>query len=93
MSKRGVHHGRADHESEPSLKWLESQPSVLKLILGRSESCRHKYKPGTIRVTTEAPGGFKIKVYGGVGVIDGYVKVADEDKEELAERIKERFAV
>lgn len=93
MGKRGVHHGRADHESEPSLRWLESQPSVLKVILGRSESCRHSFTPGTIRCTTEAPGGFNIKVYGGIGIIDGYVKVEDTERANLMARIKERFRI
>lgn len=89
--KRGKHHGRCCPEAERSMKWLESLECVIKVILGRSEACRHHYVPGTIRFTSEVLGGIYIKVYGSIGVIDGYVQVSDTNRLDLENSIKERF--
>lgn len=91
MAKRGVHHGRTDGASNQSLKWLETQPEVKRLILNISESCRHKYAPGTIRCCDKVSGGFKIKVYGGNGIINGFVRVDESDYDDLVKRVTERF--
>ncbi len=89
MRKRGKHHSRCCHEAEPSIKWLESLSCVNKILLGRSESCRHSYTPGAIRYCSDTLGGINIKVYGGCGIIDGYVQ--STETVDLIKKIKERF--
>ena len=88
--KRGAHTS-LDAAGNKSAKWLEAFECVDKIILGRSESCRHKYAPGTIRLTGEVDAGFKIKIYGGNGVTDGYLYVNKEHREFIQEQVKERF--
>lgn len=90
--KRGRHKS-VDKELKPSLAWLESQPIVKKVVLGLCESARHSYSPGTLRYQMDAPGGIKVKAYGGNGVIDMFVKVGADDKEALLGLMTERWDV
>jgi hypothetical protein len=90
MNKKGKHQ-TVDKELKPSISWLESQSCVTKVVLGLCESARHAYTPGTLRFQMDSPGGVKLKAYGGNGVIDLYIKVAAEDKEDLLKRIADRW--
>lgn len=90
-SKKGKHK-TVDKELKQSVGWLEAQDSVTKVVLGLCESARHTYTPGTIRYQMDAPGGVKLKAYGGTGVMDLYVKVSDEEKPELLTKISKRWA-
>jgi hypothetical protein len=90
MNKKGKHQ-TVDKELKPSISWLESQDCVAKVVLGLCESARHAYTPGTLRFQMDAPGGVKLKAYGGNGVIDLYVKVCEDDKEGLLEKIAARW--
>lgn len=90
--KKGSHKS-VDKELRPSIQWLESLPYVRKVVLGLCESARHAYKPGTLRYQMDAPGGVKVKAYGGNGVIDVYVKVSLENKEEFQGKLLERWTV
>lgn len=90
MSKRGQHQSLC-HAADRSVRWLEMFECVEKVILGRSESCRHKYAPGTIRLTTEVEAGFKIKIYGGTGVTDGYLYLPTDCRAVIQLEIAKRF--
>jgi len=90
--KKGKHKS-VDKELKPSISWLESLPAVEKIVLGLAESARHSYTPGTIRYQMDTLGGIKIKAYGGRGVMDIYIKVSDENKEGLLEKMRERWKV
>lgn len=90
QSKKGKHKS-VDRELKQSIAWLESLPYTTRVILGLSESARHAYKPGTLRYQIDAAGGVKLKAYGGKGVMDIYVKIDDEYKEELLSQLEERF--
>lgn len=90
--KRGSHKS-VDKELKPSIQWLESLPCVHKVVLGLCESARHAYKPGTLRYQMDAPGGVKVKAYGGNGVIDVYVKVSEEDKDDFQDKLLGRWTV
>jgi len=66
---RGKHTSVAK-ELRKSVTQLEKHPKVKKVIIGISESCRHKYPPGTLRYIREVDGGIKFRGYTGNGVTD-----------------------
>lgn len=75
-----------------SVQWLESLPSVTKVVLGFSESCRHKYAPGHIRFKMDVDGGIKINGYSGNGVTDIFVKIDPiEERESIKALLLEKF--
>jgi hypothetical protein len=90
--KRGKHKS-VDKELRPSISWLESLPEVLKVVIGLCESARHSFPPGALRYRLDVAGGIKINAYGGKGVIDIFVKVANEDKQNLIAKLKDRWDV
>lgn len=91
-SKLGKHKS-VDKELRPSISWLESLPEVLKVVIGLSESARHSFAPGVLRHRSDVAGGIKINGYGGKGVVDIFVKVADEDKQGLISKLQDRWDV
>lgn len=90
--KRGKHKS-VDKELRPSITWLESQPEVLKVVMGFSECARHAFPPGALRCRSEVAGGIKINAYGGRGIIDIFVKVDDDNKDLLISKLKDRWNV
>lgn len=90
MSKLGKHK-KSCKELRPAIKWLESLPEVLRVILGIHETARHSFSPGFIRYKLNTQGGIKLNGYSGNGVIDIFVKVAIENKEKLILKIKDRW--
>jgi len=88
MNKKGSHQ-TVMKELKPAIRWLESLPYVQRVILNRTETARHAYKPGFIRFQMTANGGIKIKGYAGNGIMDIYIKTNQPDT--LIEAIKERF--
>lgn len=90
MDKKGKHKS-VDKELKPTMSWLQGLEIVEKVVLGFCESARHAYAPGTLRYRGDSPGGIKINAYGGNGVIDVYVKVSDENKPLLLEKISDRW--
>jgi len=82
-------HKSFDKELKPSMRWLSSIDEVKKIILGRCESCRHKYPPGFLRVQSEDSGGLNIKAYGGRGIID--VFIVTDDTQSVTQAISDRF--
>jgi len=67
------------------MTWIENIPGVTKIILGFSESCRHKYSPGHVKIKIDVDGGIKINGYSGKGVTDIFIRV---DPIELREDVK-----
>lgn len=90
MSKRGKHKSLTS-DLDRSIRWLESLPAVTKVVLGRTENCRHSYPPGFIRHQRDVPGGFYIKGYSGNGIVDIYVGVEHTAVETIKELIKSKF--
>ena len=89
-SKRGRHKS-AGGDLDRSIRWLESLAEVKKVILGFSNSCRHKYPPGHIKIRLDVDGGFKANGYSGNGVVDLFIRVETEDLAGLKAKIVERF--
>lgn len=75
MGKKRGRHQSLDKEMKQSVRWLENQPAVSKIVLSLSESCRHKYPPGHLRFKQNVEGGIKINGYSGRGVTDIFVKI------------------
>jgi hypothetical protein len=88
--KRGQHKSLCK-DGERAARWIESFECVSKLILGRSEACRHKYAPGTLRITSSIAAGFNVKIYGGKGITDGFVYVPPECKETIKSAVVKKF--
>lgn len=90
--KRGQHKSLCN-AGDRSVKWLEAFECVQKVILGRSESCRHSFSPGTLRLSSNVDAGFKIKIYGGKGITDGYLYIAPEHRPFIQSEVQKRFGV
>lgn len=82
---RGKHKSIAK-ELKKSVLWLENNGA--KIIVGISECARHKFSPGTLRLTSETEAGFKAIGYSGNGIMNLFVVVKDD---ELRSKIKEKF--
>ncbi len=91
MSKKG-RHKTVPKELKPTIAWLESFDEIKRVIIGISESCRHTYTPGTIRVRSAVLGGLSVNGYGGNGVTDIYVCVSPLERiDDVVAMIEERF--
>lgn len=78
---------------KPSIRWLENMSCITKVVLGISESCRHKYAPGTLRFKMDVDGGIKLNGYSGLGVTDIFIKIEPiTERERIKLLIKEKFA-
>lgn len=74
-------HKSLDKHVKRSVLWIETIPAVKKVVLGFSESCRHRYAPGHIRFKMNVRGGIKVNAYSGNGVTDIFIRI-----EPIAER-------
>ena len=91
MEKTGRHKS-LDKDLKRSVEWLKSFAVVTKVVIGISESCRHKYPPGVLRWKSDVPGGIKLNGYSGKGVTDLFVKVDPiEYREHIKDLIKQKF--
>lgn len=85
-------HKSLDKDAKKSIRWLESQPMVKKVILGISEACRHKYAPGDLRIKSIQEGGLYLNSYSGIGVTNVFVGVTEVELiPELINIIKQKF--
>jgi hypothetical protein len=85
-------HQTLEPQVKRNVEWIERLPSVSKVVLGFSESCRHRYPPGHIRFRTNVRGGFKINAYSGKGITDIFIKIDPiEDRDMIIALITARF--
>jgi hypothetical protein len=85
-------HQSLDKHVKLNIEWIKTIPAVSKVVIGISESCRHKYAPGHIRTKMDVEGGIKVNAYSGNGVTDIFIKIEPiSEREKVKERIKERF--
>lgn len=89
--KRG-RHTSAGKDLERSIRWLERRPEVQKVVLSLAEACRTQYQPGHLRYTRDAPGGIKLVGHSGNGIINIFVRVDDEHREQLVAEILEKWS-
>lgn len=78
MKKRGVHTS-LPRELRNAIHALEKRSDVSRVILGPSESARHRYPPGHIRYALDIPGGIKARGYTGGGVIEIFIYCEDRE--------------
>jgi len=84
-------HTSAGKELDRSLRWLENQAGVKKVVLGLTEACRHRYTPGHLKYQRDGDGGFHIKGYSGNGVVNAFVVAGDADKQAIVKAMRKRF--
>lgn len=85
-------HTTLDKHVKRSVAWIESIPAVTKVVLGFSESCRHRYSPGHIRFKMNVRGGIKVNAYSGRGVTDIFIKVDPiSERDDVKQKIANRF--
>ena len=49
-------HQTLDKHVKLNINWVKTLPAVAKIVIGFSESCRHKYAPGHIRFKSDVDG-------------------------------------
>lgn len=85
-------HKSLDKHVKRNVLWLESFPAVKKVVLGLSESCRHRYTPGHIRFKMNVRGGIKANAYSGNGVTDIFIRIDPiSDRDMIKAMIEDRF--
>ncbi len=85
-------HQTLDKDVKQNTAWIEKLPGVSKIVIGISESCRHKYPPGHIRFKMDVDGGIKVNAYSGNGVTDIFIKIDPISQRELIKaQLKNRF--
>lgn len=85
-------HQSLDKHVKLSITWVKTLPGVTKIVIGFSESCRHRYSPGHIRFKSNVEGGIKINAYSGNGVTDLFIKIYPiTEREKVKIAIQKRF--
>ncbi len=84
-------HTSAGKDLDRSLRWLEAQPGVKKVVLGFTEACRHRYPPGHLRHQRDADGGFHMMGYSGNGVVNLFVVTDADHKDDVRNNLETRF--
>ncbi len=85
-------HKSLDKHVKKNIDWVEALPFVSKIVIGISESCRHKYPPGHIRFKMDVDGGIKINAYSGNGVTDLFIKIEPiTERDYIKALIQKRF--
>lgn len=85
-------HQSLDKHVKQNINWIKSIQGVSKIVIGISESCRHKYPPGHIRFKMDVDGGIKINAYSGNGVTDLFIKIDPmTERENVKAKILKRF--
>ncbi len=74
MPKMGRHKS-VDRNLRQSISWLKSLDGVSKVVLNRTDNCRHKFTPGHLRIQRIDDAGLHINAYGGNGVVVAFVRI------------------
>ena len=83
-------HKTLDKHLKNNILWVEDLEGVQKVVLGLSESCRHKYPPGHIRFKMDVPGGIKVNGYSGIGVTDIFIRIHPISRREIIKSMLEK---
>ena len=85
-------HKSLDKDVKHNVGWVQDLPFVTKVVIGISESCRHKYPPGHIRFKMDVDGGIKVNAYSGNGVTDLFIKIEPiSEREHIKDLLQQRF--
>ena len=85
-------HQSLDKHVKQNVEWVKTLAAVTKVVIGISESCRHKYAPGFIRFKRDVLGGIKVNAYSGNGVTDLFIKIDPiSEREHIKTQILKRF--
>ena len=85
-------HKSLDKHVKQSIEWVKTLPGIAKIVIGISESCRHKYAPGFIRFKMDVDGGITINAYSGNGVTNLFIKIDPiSERENVKNLISKRF--
>ena len=85
-------HKSLDNNVKHNVAWIRGLSGITKIVIGISESCRHKYPPGHIRFKIDVEGGIKVNAYSGNGVTDLFIKIDPiSERENIKTAIKNRF--
>lgn len=68
-------HTSLDKALKNNILWIEYLNEVSKVVLGITDSCRHKFPPGHIKIRHEVEGGIKVNGYSGNGVMDIFIRI------------------
>ena len=72
MSKLGQHQSLSK-AARRRVQALEDSPLVTGIKIGRTDNCRHKFAPGTLKLQRAVDAGLKVNCYGDNGVTTIYV--------------------
>lgn len=87
-------HTSLDKHLKNNVLWIEAIPGVEKVVLGRSEACRHKYPPGHIRFKSDVDAGIRVNTYSGKGITDAFIRIKPLSKrDEIKLKIADRFKI
>jgi hypothetical protein len=90
-SDRGRHH-TVHRDARRAVAWLDTQPEIEKLILGRYRPHRPRgTSPGGLGVRAECPAGVTLEAYTGEGVLELTAVVPAAGRGRLVDRIAGRW--
>lgn len=86
-------HQSLDSHVKKSLEWVKGLPGVVRVVIGISESCRHRFPPGHLRCKQDVDGGIKINAYSGNGVTDLFIKIDPiSERDNVKKAMAKRFS-
>ncbi len=88
--KRGRHTSRSK-DLRPAVGWMESLHEVERIVIGLTENCRHRFRPGTIRVRRVHPHGLDLNGYTGSGVTRLFVAIAGPTRDAFVALLAEKY--
>lgn len=84
-------HKSIPNEVKKALKCTVGEKA--KIVMNDICSCRHKYTPGTLKVTDEAEKSIKIRAYFDGGIVNLFVKFNTEAEKAVAvDKIKQKYS-
>ena len=92
MGKKGRHKSLGKILNK-QISWLEGFDEVKKVVLGRTENCRHSFQTGYLKVQQDCDGGFYLKAFSGNGVVDIFIRCDEQNREKLKDLIIKRFPI